>query len=71
MGSIGPRIRDQRIKLHGNICVAFKYQRLGFFCVPVLWEAGVRSYKHHFKRVASNTLFSFEEFYTLPVEIES
>ncbi|XP_033222820.1 uncharacterized protein LOC117176676 [Belonocnema kinseyi] len=36
-----------------------------------LWEAGVKSYKHHFKWVASNALFTFEEFYTLCVEIES
>ena len=36
-----------------------------------LWEAGVKSYKHYFNRVASNTLFTFEEFHTLSVEIES
>lgn len=36
-----------------------------------LWEAGVKSFKHHFKRVASNSLFTFEEFYTLSTEIES
>ena len=36
-----------------------------------LWEAGVKSYKHHLKRVASNLLLSYEEFYTLSIEIDS
>lgn len=36
-----------------------------------LWEAGVKSYKHHYKRVASKALLTFEEFNTLSIEIES
>ncbi|XP_076620344.1 uncharacterized protein LOC143341342 [Colletes latitarsis] len=35
-----------------------------------LWEAAVRSFKHHIKRVVGEELFTFEEFNTLVVEIE-
>lgn len=36
-----------------------------------LWEAGVKSAKHHLKRVMYNIQFTFEEFYTLLTQIES
>lgn len=36
-----------------------------------LWEAAVKSFKHHFKRVSHNNVFTFEEFTTLAIEIES
>lgn len=36
-----------------------------------LWEAGVKSIKHHLKRVTKNTNLDFEEFYTLLTQIES
>ena len=36
-----------------------------------LWESTVKIFKHHFKRVAYNTLFTFEEFNTLTIEIEA
>ena len=35
-----------------------------------LWEASVRSVKHHIKRVIGNTLLTFEEYYTLLTQIE-
>ncbi|XP_058789059.1 uncharacterized protein LOC131663021 [Phymastichus coffea] len=35
-----------------------------------LWEVGVKSYKHHFTTVAYNHVLTFEEFYTLSLEIE-
>ncbi|XP_036146048.1 uncharacterized protein LOC118646704 [Monomorium pharaonis] len=35
-----------------------------------LWEASVKLFKHHFKRVVGDSLFTFEELNTLVVEIE-
>lgn len=35
-----------------------------------LWEAGVKSVKFHLRRVAGNASFTFEELYTLLVQIE-
>ncbi|XP_018365559.1 PREDICTED: uncharacterized protein LOC108762850 [Trachymyrmex cornetzi] len=36
-----------------------------------IWEAGVRSTKHHLRRVASNASLTFEEMYTLVAQIEA
>ncbi|XP_037811344.1 uncharacterized protein LOC119603398 [Lucilia sericata] len=36
-----------------------------------LWEAGVKSVKHHLKRITNNRLLSFEELATLLCQIES
>lgn len=36
-----------------------------------LWESGVKTVKYHLKRVAGNALLTFEDFYTLLVEIEA
>ncbi|XP_071051336.1 uncharacterized protein [Onthophagus taurus] len=36
-----------------------------------IWEAGVKSVKFHLRRVASNASFTFEDFYTLLVQIEA
>lgn len=36
-----------------------------------LWEAGVKSVKHHLKRVVGETRFTYDEFETLLVQIES
>ncbi|XP_058810074.1 uncharacterized protein LOC131675195, partial [Phymastichus coffea] len=35
------------------------------------WEAGVRSFKHHLKRVVGDAKLTFEEFSTLAVQIEA
>ncbi|XP_055910658.1 uncharacterized protein LOC129945022 [Eupeodes corollae] len=36
-----------------------------------LWEAGIKSFKTHFKKVVGNSRLTFEEFSTLLVKIES
>ncbi|XP_046145779.1 uncharacterized protein LOC123989147 [Osmia bicornis bicornis] len=36
-----------------------------------IWEAAVKSFKHHFKRVVGERLFTFEEVNTLAIEIEA
>jgi len=36
-----------------------------------IWEAAVKSFKNHLRRVAKDTLFTFEEFNTLIIEIEA
>lgn len=36
-----------------------------------LWEAGVKSFKQHFKKVASNCKYTFEEFQSLLAKIEA
>lgn len=35
-----------------------------------LWEATIKSFKTHLKRVAANCFFTYEEFHTLIVQIE-
>ena len=63
--------RDQVFNFSSNNGIEFHFIPPSSPHFGGLWEAGVKSYKHHFKRVASNVLFTFEEFYTLSVEIES
>ncbi|XP_033180022.1 uncharacterized protein LOC105681646 [Bombus impatiens] len=36
-----------------------------------LWEAAVKSFKHHFRRIVGNELLTFEQFNTLVIEIEA
>nr|XP_022908285.1 uncharacterized protein LOC111419670 [Onthophagus taurus] len=36
-----------------------------------LWEAGVKATKYHLKRVVGNAILTFEQFYTLLIQIEA
>nr|CAI5870042.1 unnamed protein product [Callosobruchus analis] len=36
-----------------------------------LWEAGIKSAKHHLKRVMANNAFTFEELYTIITRVEA
>lgn len=36
-----------------------------------IWEAAVKSFKHHFKRICRNSILNYEEFYTLMTQIEA
>ncbi|XP_071042571.1 uncharacterized protein [Parasteatoda tepidariorum] len=36
-----------------------------------IWEAGVKSVKYHLRRILGHTILSYEEFYTLLVQIEA
>lgn len=70
---------EEFLKIASND-IATKYSSHGFkwsFIPPNaphmggLWEAGVKSFKMHFKKVAQNQKFTFEEFTTLLTRIES
>lgn len=36
-----------------------------------LWEAGIKSVKHHLRRIVGETVLNFEEFYTILTQIEA
>jgi hypothetical protein len=53
-------------------------ERISFHFIPSyspvfggLWEAGIKSIKYHMKRVIGNIVFTYEEMYTVLVQIES
>ena len=53
-------------------------RNVGWYFIPArsprfvgLWKAAVKSFKHHFYRIASTTIFSYEALHTLTVEIEA
>ncbi|KAL0861810.1 hypothetical protein ABMA27_009282 [Loxostege sticticalis] len=53
-------------------------ERIQFHFVPSyspvfagLWEGGIKSVKYHIKRVVGNTVLTYEELYTVLVQIES
>lgn len=36
-----------------------------------MWEAGVKSFKFHLKRIAGNLILTYEEFYTILTQVEA
>ena len=67
-------IRDTR----DSVCSSFSFQGLVWQFIPAgaphmggLWEAGVKSFKLHFRRHAKNYKYTFEEFATLLARIEA
>ncbi|XP_075162763.1 uncharacterized protein LOC142235394 [Haematobia irritans] len=67
-------IRDMSsevVHLYANNGLDWHFNPAGAPHMGGLWEAGVKSFKHHFKRVAFNLKYTFEEFSTLLARIES
>ncbi|XP_073821196.1 uncharacterized protein [Musca autumnalis] len=63
---------------HEAIISGYAHQNLSWHFIPPgaphmggLWEAGVKSFKAHFKKVAKNFKHTFEEFQTLLSKIEA
>ncbi|XP_017463709.1 PREDICTED: uncharacterized protein LOC108357125, partial [Rhagoletis zephyria] len=61
-----------------NTLSKYAHQALTWHFIPAaaphmggLWEAGVKSFKSHFKKIASNMKYTFEEFNTLLCRVES
>ncbi|XP_075156162.1 uncharacterized protein LOC142229484 [Haematobia irritans] len=71
-------VKDFLIASRSNIVSQFAHQQLSWHFVPPgaphmggLWEAGVKSFKNHFKKISGGFTYSFEEFCTLLSKIES
>lgn len=63
---------------HWAVTSNYAHQNLTWHFIPPgaphmggLWEAGVKSFKSHFKKVAGNFKYTFEEFQTLLYKIEA
>lgn len=64
--------------LQDKTVTKYGYQRLEWHFIPAaaphmggLWEAGVKSLKMHFKKIAGQMKYTFEEFSTLLAQIEA
>ncbi|XP_075150432.1 uncharacterized protein LOC142224536 [Haematobia irritans] len=67
-------LKCSRDSIHSH----FAHQEVTWHFIPPgaphmggLWEAGVKSFKTHFKKIAGNYRFTFEEFTTILVRIEA
>lgn len=61
-----------------NLISQFVHQNISWHFIPPgaphmggLWEAGVKSFKTHFKKVSGSFIYTFEEFCTLLAKIEA
>ncbi|GFS81498.1 integrase catalytic domain-containing protein [Trichonephila clavipes] len=73
MKALSKLVRDREESLF-----AFFTEDIAWSFIPVrspnwggLWEANIKSLKYHFKRVAGNSKFSYEELLTLTTQIEA
>lgn len=66
-----PQINDEIKALCAKDGITWRFIPARCPHVGGLWEACVRSFKHHFKRVASDSPLSIESFFTLVYSIES
>lgn len=65
-------------QLHRDVAEALANDRTSWTFIPPhaphfggLWEAGVKSIKHHLRRIVGDALLTFEEFTTLTAQIEA
>jgi len=63
---------------HDELLACFTNERCDWSFIPAysphfggLWESGIKSTKHHLKRVMGNALLTFEELYSLLTQIEA
>ncbi|XP_075150473.1 uncharacterized protein LOC142224575 [Haematobia irritans] len=67
-------IRDtssEIVQIYSNNGLNWHFNPAGAPHMGGLWEAGVKSFKHHFRRISFNLRYTFEEFCTLLARIES
>ncbi|XP_075151025.1 uncharacterized protein LOC142225133 [Haematobia irritans] len=64
-------ISSEVVHLYVNNGVNWHFNPVAAPHMGGLWEAGVKSFKHHFNRVAFNLKYTFEEFSTLLARVES
>lgn len=69
---------EQFLQQQGNVSEHFGNEEIRWNFIPArarnfggLWEAGVKSCKHHLKRVMGNAFLTFENFYTLLTQVEA
>ncbi|XP_072400853.1 uncharacterized protein [Diabrotica undecimpunctata] len=71
---LGKFIKDKRkdlINASQKIDINWKFTPPFSLHFGGLWEAGIKSIKHHLRRVAKDLILTYEELYTILVEIEA
>ncbi|GBM43963.1 hypothetical protein AVEN_197281-1, partial [Araneus ventricosus] len=77
---VGGRLENSHLPYSGKhpIILPSKEENIEWSFIPLrssnwggLWEANIKAFKYHFKRVAGNSKFSYEELLTLTTQIEA
>ena len=63
--------RHELVGSLANEGTTWKFNSPGAPYFGKIWEAAVKYVKHHIRRVVGNRKLTFEEFYTLPKQIEA